>query len=129
MEKSFGAREVRVRLGLTQTQLADKLHVTPEYVSMVERGSKPLSPKLSKRLCELVTETNQAVSLDSSGDRRLVALEAENARLLADRDYLRDQLAAALRSLEAALAGGWPQRGAAPVCGAAAGGTTDKREA
>jgi len=42
--------EVRERLGLKQRELADLLGVATNYISMIEAGRKPFSPKLIKKL-------------------------------------------------------------------------------
>ena len=47
-------RQTRDELGMTQEQLAECLDVTPEYISMIENGRKPLSKKLRVKLAKLV---------------------------------------------------------------------------
>lgn len=50
-EESYSSLvEVRERLGLKQRELADLLGVAPNYISMIEAGRKPFSPKLIKKL-------------------------------------------------------------------------------
>ena len=50
-EKSYDSLfEVRQRLGLTQKELAFIIGVAPNYLSMIESGKKPFSPKLVKKL-------------------------------------------------------------------------------
>lgn len=46
-------REERIRLGLTQEELAEKLEVTVEHVRNVEKGRRGVSVKSLKRLNEL----------------------------------------------------------------------------
>lgn len=54
--KSFSLREGRVKSGLTQVQLAKLLEITPEYLSMLERGTKPVSKKIAEKF-SMVCET------------------------------------------------------------------------
>lgn len=56
MQKKVSLQEERRKLNLTQEELADKLGVTREYLSMVERGAKPLSRKLSQKFSEMVSK-------------------------------------------------------------------------
>jgi len=50
-EKSYDSLfEVRQRIGLTQKELAFVIGVAPNYLSMIESGKKPFSPKLVKKL-------------------------------------------------------------------------------
>jgi len=49
MEKKFDLREERLKIGFTQEKLAELLEVTPEYISMLENGRKPVSPKMLKK--------------------------------------------------------------------------------
>ena len=46
-------KAIRKQLGLTQEQLAEKLEVTPNYLSMIETGKKPLSIRIAKKLASL----------------------------------------------------------------------------
>lgn len=48
-----GLVAVRNRLGLTQTALAKKLGVTPQYLHAVEIGLKPLATQHAKKLATL----------------------------------------------------------------------------
>ena len=48
------ARELR---GLTRLELARRLHITPEYMSMIERGVKTPGFKLSKRIADALGST------------------------------------------------------------------------
>ena len=112
MKKSFSLREVRVNMGLTQVQLANMLGITPEYLSMVERGSKHMSAKLILKLNELTTETKEFV--DSVQDNSVVtSLRGEIERLKEERDYLRDQLAELIKRMPQAK----PFHGAVPAYG------------
>ena len=53
MHKEVTLRETRQKLGLTQEALAEKLDITSTYVGMVERGVKPMSKKLRRKVMEL----------------------------------------------------------------------------
>lgn len=44
---------LRKAAGLTQEQLAEKLCVTPHYISMIERGRRPLTPWLALKSAEI----------------------------------------------------------------------------
>lgn len=49
-------KEVRKAYNLTQEEFSEKLGVTPNYISMVERGKRKLSQKVVKRIVELFPE-------------------------------------------------------------------------
>lgn len=50
MKKNLDMLSIRAKLGLTQARLAELLDVDRKYVSMIETGAKPLSPKMSRKL-------------------------------------------------------------------------------
>jgi len=53
MEQKVSAREIRLSLGKTQWEMARLLDITPEYLSMIETGKKPMSKKLEKKVVAL----------------------------------------------------------------------------
>ncbi len=58
-EKPEDIRKVRVKLGLTQEQLAEKLNLTRPYMSYVEKGLKRLSLEKINALKQLVKEAEK----------------------------------------------------------------------
>ncbi|OFX20419.1 MAG: DNA-binding protein [Anaeromyxobacter sp. RBG_16_69_14] len=64
-------RALRRREGLTQTQLADRLGVSPSYLNLIEHNRRPLPAPLLIRLAELLHLDLKQFSPDS--DARLVA--------------------------------------------------------
>ena len=47
-------RRRRSQAGFTQEQVARKLHVTPTYISRIERGTTRLSLKMLDRICDVI---------------------------------------------------------------------------
>lgn len=43
-------RAVREELGLTQVQLGDAAHLNQGYISLIERGRRPLTPEVATRI-------------------------------------------------------------------------------
>jgi len=58
MQKSLSLLSTRQSLGLTQVQIAEKLDVTPEYISMIEHGKKTPSKKLLNKLGLLLNKVD-----------------------------------------------------------------------
>ena len=56
---------IRNRLGLTQQEFAEKLEISRQHLSKLENSSRPLSPKLGRRLAELC----RSLGLKNSGPR------------------------------------------------------------
>lgn len=54
LKKMFGAqvRHYRTKVNLTQTQLADKIEVTPEMIGKIERGVSGASFNTIEKLCD-----------------------------------------------------------------------------
>jgi len=50
-------RQIRLNAHMTQEKLADQLSVTVNYLGEVERGRKPLSLNLARRICRLLDVT------------------------------------------------------------------------
>ncbi len=59
MEEKFNFRQKRLKLGLTQVELAKELSVTAEYLSMIENGKKELSLKLKSKFMLLLNKHKQ----------------------------------------------------------------------
>ena len=51
-------RDLRLKMGLSQQELADSLRMNSRYISMVETGSKLFSDKMLKKV-ELLMQTKQ----------------------------------------------------------------------
>ena len=59
MEEKFSLQKARLGLGWTQEKLAEYLDITPEYISMMETGKKPVSKKVLKKFNQLEGKTFQ----------------------------------------------------------------------
>ena len=64
-------RALRRREGLTQTQLAERLGISPSYLNLIEHSRRPLPAPLLIRLAELFRLDLQQLS--SENDARSVA--------------------------------------------------------
>src|SRR5215218_8991773 len=45
-------RRIRQQLGLSQTQIADGLGVSPSYINLIERNQRPVTAQLLMRLAQ-----------------------------------------------------------------------------
>ena len=45
-------RRIRQQLGLSQTQIADGLGISPSYVNLIERNQRPVTAQILLRLAE-----------------------------------------------------------------------------
>ena len=52
-ESGLAIRGARARDGLSQAELADKLGTTPQVISLLESGKRPVSKAMAKRLAEV----------------------------------------------------------------------------
>ncbi len=78
---------VRKRLGLTQSQAAEKLGVSQAYVSMLERGKRSLPSVLARRLVRLRGLPPTALPVAKDLGRPSAAKPAELAKELAALGY------------------------------------------
>lgn len=111
MQNSLTLLDARKRLGLTQTQLANLLEITAEYVSMIENGKKTASQKILNKLNLLLNQMprNTASWRAAQVMERLESVEPRRAcQACVEKDkeimWLRDQLAKCQDNLAAALA-------------------------
>lgn len=44
-------KEIRSAFGLTQTEFAQRVHLTPQSISMIESGKRPLTDRLIYNIC------------------------------------------------------------------------------
>lgn len=53
--EGYSERLIKLRkdAGLTQTEVADKLGITQNYYSYIERGKRPMKVGMLAQLCEL----------------------------------------------------------------------------
>src|SRR5260363_279272 len=47
-------RRIRQQLGLSQTQLAEGLGISPSYVNLIERNQRPVTAQILLRLAEKI---------------------------------------------------------------------------
>lgn len=62
-------RELRISLGYTQKQLADRLGISAESVSMYELGKRRPQKEIQKRISHLFCVTDQYFSQETEKDR------------------------------------------------------------
>lgn len=62
-------RELRISLGYTQKQLADRLGISAESVSMYELGKRRPKKEIQKRINHLFCVTDQYFSQEIEKDR------------------------------------------------------------
>ena len=62
-------RELRITLGYTQKQLADRLGISAESVSMYELGKRRPQKEIQKRINHLFCVTDQYFSQEEEKDR------------------------------------------------------------
>ena len=62
-------RELRISLGYTQKQLADRLGISAESVSMYELGKRRPQKEIQKRINHLFCVTDQYFSQETEKDR------------------------------------------------------------
>lgn len=62
-------RELRISLGYTQRQLADRLGISAEAVSMYELGKRRPQKEIQKRINHLFCVTDQYFSQGTEKDR------------------------------------------------------------
>lgn len=82
-------KEIRNSLGLTQTEFAKSVHLTPQSISMIESGKRPVTDRLIHTICTefgvdehwLRTGEGDMYALPSEEDAELIELLA---RLNAD---------------------------------------------
>src|ERR1051325_5611759 len=46
-------RRIRQQLGLSQTQMADGLGISPSYINLIERNQRPVSAQILLRMAEV----------------------------------------------------------------------------
>lgn len=54
-------KEYREKTGLTQSNMAEMLNITSDYFSMIERGARNPSFKLSKEIADILNTTIDAL--------------------------------------------------------------------
>ncbi|MBR7117530.1 MAG: helix-turn-helix transcriptional regulator [Clostridia bacterium] len=74
-------REIRKKRGMTQEQLAEKIDVTLEYVSQIERGLKMPSMQVFVKLVEVLDVSADYLLRDSVSTRNLYGDKQLGARL------------------------------------------------
>ena len=84
---------LRAHLGISQRELAAKLEITPEYLSMIENGKKNPSRKLLERINGIIQKT----------DGSLRYLPSDEKSLSHDTDRI-DQLLKKIDSIDSRLA-------------------------
>ncbi|MCI0538989.1 MAG: LexA family transcriptional regulator [Verrucomicrobiales bacterium] len=63
--------KLRDQLGLTQDELAKKLHISRQHLSKLENSPTPLSPKLARRVADLRRSVGLVVGCEGNGVRSI----------------------------------------------------------
>ena len=61
----ISAKAARVNAGLSQTQVAERLHVSKSTVSRWETGDLPVNEKVRQKLCELYRLDKALINFDT----------------------------------------------------------------
>ena len=61
----ISAKAARVNAGLSQTQVAERLHVSKSTVSRWETGDLPVNEKVRQKLCELYRLDKTLINFDT----------------------------------------------------------------
>ena len=80
-------KQAREQAKLTQEQLAERIDVSPQYVSDLERGVVGVSVATLKRICTSLGIASDQILFGSVSQSRSVAIE-EKCRSLTDRQFL-----------------------------------------
>jgi transcriptional regulator with XRE-family HTH domain len=95
-------KRLRSRLGLTQDQLAENVHISPKYLSNIERGKEnPTLDTLLRLTKSLKVETWEVFFLDSEQPTNTKTQRKMAAHLL--EEVSDEQLGVVMRLLRAAL--------------------------
>ena len=79
-------RELRISLGYTQKQLADRLGISAESVSMYELGKRRPQKEIQKRINHLFCVTDQYFSQETEKDRVEELMHKPSADLCGKRE-------------------------------------------
>lgn len=92
-------RSLREARGFTQEELAHEMRISRPYMSLIESGRKPITPRLVALAAEVLGVRQAALVRDGYFDRERAEREAEVRRLTRERDEalaqiraMRDQL-------------------------------------
>lgn len=61
----ISAKAARVNAGLSQTQVAEQLHVSKSTVSRWETGDLPVNEEIRQKLCELYCLDQALINFDT----------------------------------------------------------------
>ena len=62
-------RELRIKLGLSVKEVGEKVGIAPNYISMIERGERPLNAKTLKIFCDFYkVKPNELLCYDEMVD-------------------------------------------------------------
>ena len=98
-------RLARVRAKMTQEQFAERIDVSPQYVSDLERGVVGISIPTLKRACVVLGATSDQLLFGEISNKRTIALETICTNLSDDElAILLDMVNGFVAALEAAHA-------------------------
>src|SRR6202163_4930142 len=60
-------RRIRQQLGLSQTQMAEGLGISPSYINLIERNQRPVTAQVLLRLAETYDLDLRSLSNDAQG--------------------------------------------------------------
>ena len=80
-------KQARERAKLTQEQFAERIDVSPQYVSDLERGVVGVSIATLKRICTTLCVPSDQILFGKETENRAVAI-AEKCKSLSEQQYL-----------------------------------------
>lgn len=80
-------KAAREQSKLTQEQFAERIEVSPQYISDLERGVVGVSIGTLKRICTTLCVSSDQILFGMGSGNRIAAVE-EKCRLLSDEQYL-----------------------------------------
>lgn len=79
-------RIAREQVKMTQEQFAERIEVSPQYISDLERGVVGISIPTLKRACVALSVTSDQILFGTASDNRNAAIE-KRCRSLSDEDF------------------------------------------
>ena len=70
-------RRIRQQLGLSQTQIAEGLGISPSYINLIERNQRPLTVQLLLKLSEVYAVDLAGLKASGEAQATLTELKAD----------------------------------------------------
>lgn len=98
MINSFELKKARMSLKLNQAQLADKLNLTREYVGLLERGEREITPAVASAIELLLIKENNVISYASMDDLLGIIENKTSSNAKAKEDVVKSEHSEAVNS-------------------------------